>query len=846
MPPHATARHAPARLTRAAVTVAGLVFLLGGCGGNRPTEPASTSGAAATSPAQRPDLSGEGTRHTTAGADERELMARGARLNAQELAQAAQLANSNPKAAPLAVTELQATYRFYNQQTGAHFFTTSTTERDDVQRHASSFLYEGIAFYTSATQAPGLNPVHRFFSVDTGVHFYTISEAEKAHIEANLPQLRYEGIAYYASQVGAPDVSSLSRFYVPSRGFHFYTASAGEAVNIRTTNPMYAWEGPGYYVWPSNGKPPTNPLNEASTATTLPDGYALCADSSTQTLCNFDGTQQLHFGVAGRYFTAVVSGPFDCATAAHTLGDPAPGEIKACFVQATAIKQITPIGTPPASTTPTSAARIAQVALAQSLVFPSDDAQLVLVAGKDVLVLAKVTTTNTGEAKPGGSLTVENASGQTLYSTPLVPPSGSIPTVLTSQPTFAHDYSARLPGAWVQTGLRIKVGLNNGLPATPVAPRVGSGNAITLVAIPIQIGNKLATVPADSADFLRARMPMASITMPQRAPMVSSSVKTVPTSDQAWLSAMYNLLGEIDDVRVSEHAQRNTYYYGFIPKSSYGYMGLGYVGYPAAVGADWAYKNLGLQTLVHELGHNTGLSHAPCGGPTNPDPNFPYANATLGAGSRYIWGYNPSTNTFTDPTNSALHDTMSYCTGDTFSDYNYRKIQVKLTPADADHLAEAQNKRSELPQELLLISGRVNNNTLTLRPLKAFRGVEQPPATGAYRMRMVSADATVTEHDFAVMGMDHDPETFAFAFSVPHPGALQTLEIWRGDQLLLSQGSTQGAAKRGLELTRFSGHIMLCVQGVEDVQSQTAVSGGIPPADSRTRSRRTNPRRTLS
>lgn len=37
--------------------------------------------------------------------------------------------------------------------------------------------------------------------------------------------------------------------------------------------------------------------------------------------------------------------------------------------------------------------------------------------------------------------------------------------------------------------------------------------------------------------------------------------------------------------------------------------------------------------------------------------------------------------------------------------------------------------------------------------------------------------------------------------------------------------------KRDLELTRFSGHIMLCVQGVEDVQSQTAVPGGIPSTD---------------
>lgn len=36
-----------------------------------------------------------------------------------------------------------------------------------------------------------------------------------------------------------------------------------------------------------------------------------------------------------------------------------------------------------------------------------------------------------------------------------------------------------------------------------------------------------------------------------------------------------------------------------------------------------------------------------------------------------------------------------------------------------------------------------------------------------------------------------------------------------------------------LELTRFRGHIILCVQGVANVQSTTAVTGGIPPADGR-------------
>jgi hypothetical protein len=798
MLPKAFTRGAPARLARAGLGAACLLIFLSACGGNRSGEPAERPATGETASAAGPThLTYAGNHHATQApsAWEREQMAKGAQLNAQELAAAEQRSGQTTTAAPDSAMDLQATYRFFNAQTGAHFFTSSANERDAVMRSLPAFQYEGVAFHTSATPGTGLEPVYRFFGLDTGVHFYTISTAEKTHTEAHLPRLRYEGVAYYASPTRTTVTTALNRFYVPGKGFHFYTASASEAAHIRASNPLYTWEGTSYHVWASSSPTPSEPLNGSVEVTALPAGVAACADTATQTTCRFSGTQQLYFGVAGRYFTAQVSGPFDCAQAASLFGDPAPGEVKVCHIDASAIIPEGDPDSPPPDPTPTSAARMGQVALAQSMVFPSDDAQLVLAEGKDVLVLAKATTTNTQEAPPGGTLTVEDAAGQTLYSVALTPPTDGVPTTLQASPSFAHDYSARLPGAWVRPGLRLKVGLDNGLAATRLAPRVGASNAITLMAIPIQIGSTLATVPAAWSDYLRARMPMASVTGPTRAPMVSTRVTTVPTTSQGWLNAMYDLLDEITDIRVSEYAQSNAFYYGFFPKRSYGYMGLGYVGYPAAVGADWAYQDLGLQTFVHEVGHNTGLPHAPCGGPANPDPDYPYANAALGAGNRFIWGYNATTKTFVDATDSALHDTMSYCNGDTFSDYNYRKIQVHLTPADAS--AMSQNKRSTQPQELLLIGGRIRGEAVALRPPKSFQGLEQPPAPGPYRLRLIGTDATFSDHEFAPLRVDHDAQTLSFAFSVPHPGALQALEIWHGEQLLLRQERAPNAAKSG-------------------------------------------------
>jgi hypothetical protein len=38
-------------------------------------------------------------------------------------------------------------YRFFNPITGAHFYTPSTTERDNVENNLSDFQSEGIAYY---------------------------------------------------------------------------------------------------------------------------------------------------------------------------------------------------------------------------------------------------------------------------------------------------------------------------------------------------------------------------------------------------------------------------------------------------------------------------------------------------------------------------------------------------------------------------------------------------------------------------------------------------------------------------------------------------------------------------
>jgi Protein of unknown function (DUF1566)/Repeat of unknown function (DUF5648) len=166
-----------------------------------------------------------------------------------------------------ALAERIAAYRFYNRSSGAHFYTVSEAERDNViARLSPPFSYEGPAFSVASAYTPGLIPVHRFYNTRTGVHFYTISEAERAHVVANLPFYTYEGVAYHASEVAGTGLIPFYRFFVPSKGFHFYTASEEEKNSvIANLGAVYRYEGIGYHVldeeWSPIGVPHTGISN---------------------------------------------------------------------------------------------------------------------------------------------------------------------------------------------------------------------------------------------------------------------------------------------------------------------------------------------------------------------------------------------------------------------------------------------------------------------------------------------------------------------------------------------------------------------------------------------------------
>lgn len=139
-------------------------------------------------------------------------------------------------------------YRFFNSDTGSHFYTASTAERDSIIQNLPNFQYEGNSFGSNATADNGGSAVYRFYNTETGAHFYTASEEERQNILNTVPKYQEEGISYYSYLEKSDSNTELYRFYNTNTGTHFFTTDASERDNVINTLPQFQYEGVAYYV----------------------------------------------------------------------------------------------------------------------------------------------------------------------------------------------------------------------------------------------------------------------------------------------------------------------------------------------------------------------------------------------------------------------------------------------------------------------------------------------------------------------------------------------------------------------------------------------------------------------
>lgn len=142
----------------------------------------------------------------------------------------------------------QTVYRFWDSHSGAHFYTISLDERNQILRtyNVDQWKYEGAAYTAYATQMPGTVPLYRFFSNKYQGHFYTTSAAERDQVQATYSanEWNYEGVAFYVFAADTTNTGTLAvaRFWSSDYRQHFYTANPAEAAFTKTHYPLHEWE----------------------------------------------------------------------------------------------------------------------------------------------------------------------------------------------------------------------------------------------------------------------------------------------------------------------------------------------------------------------------------------------------------------------------------------------------------------------------------------------------------------------------------------------------------------------------------------------------------------------------
>jgi hypothetical protein len=336
-------------------------------------------------------------------------------------------------------------------------------------------------------------------------------------------------------------------------------------------------------------------------------------------------------------------------------------------------------------------------------------------------------------------------------------PRDGIP-VQVSEGVLASSYNVVVPGSVLRPGTAMLVeALTEGVvpvlggsvqqfPASgqPVALEVRDVPPFSIRFVPvIQPGAAMGNVSTSNVgQFMAATQavyPLGEVEVDVRQPYTS----TATTATEAGWSQLLN------EVRVLRLLDGDTRYYHGIVRRLAQWAGLGYIAHPVALSYDalpaasW--------TVAHELGHNWGRYHAPCGNPAGVDTAFPHAGGTIG-----VYGLQFSQQQVHGP---STPDLMGYCSPRWISDYTY----LAVAAFRVNEAARAQ----AVGGPGLVVWGRITAaGQVTIEPpIRVARTIE-PPRSGPYRIEgLDAAGGLVFAADFAADDVSegaHGERHFAF------------------------------------------------------------------------------------
>lgn len=295
-------------------------------------------------------------------------------------------------------------------------------------------------------------------------------------------------------------------------------------------------------------------------------------------------------------------------------------------------------------------------------------------------------------------------------------------------------------------------------------------------------GNATGNVSGSSIEaytsVVRALFPHGEIQTSIGAPFVSAAnFGTAPAGGGGstfWLT----VLPQLDAARAADASFGDWYWVGLVQPppnfTSTQFGGYGYIPNNGAatgpgtrtslvVSYPWfGYEPQSRNLVAHEIGHNLGRFHAPCGGAGGPDGNYPNAGGAVGAGGHDTYAWQTGLAVRAEAVPPSTGDLMGYCVPVWISAYTYTGMLAFRGTTELLPRLTAQRT------DVLLVQGHVDGDDINILPPRVLRARPSDDAdAGAWTLTAYDADGRrIASRSFALGRYDHEPRIRPFAVTL--------------------------------------------------------------------------------